>query len=168
MVRVIATAITAQASPSIPCDISDLESAGTFALFDAYQLYNPEHGSFRSFARLVIWRGMMGCLDAIHAKREVPLKVAENEISPRSPEDVAAKREQIALLRSAIDTLPKRLRRLVYRLYEEGVRQREMAGHWGITEGRLSQLNDVAMRRIRAKLCKSQTKRERQRRISGW
>ena len=154
IVRAIATAISGRESPPIPCDITDLESAG-FALFEACQQYHPRFGSFEVFTRLVVWRAMMRHVETMRAKREVPLKTARREISPASPENVEAETQQNASLRCAVGTLPKRLRHLVYVLYEEDIPQRELARRYGITEGRLWQLKHVAIGRLRARLDKS-------------
>ena len=155
IVRAIATAIGRRESPPIPCDITDLESTGNFALFEAFQQYHPRFGSFEVFTRLVVWRAMMRHVETMRAKREVPLKTARREISPASPENIEAERQRNASLRCAVGTLSKRLQYLVYVLYEKDIPQRELARRCGITEGRLWQLKHVAIGRLRAGLDKS-------------
>ena len=154
IVRAIATAIRRRERLPIPCDITDLESVGNFALFEACQQYDPRFGSFEVFARLVVWRAMMRHVETQRAKREVPLKTARREISPASPEDIETERQQNASLRCAVGTLPMRLRHLVYVLYEKDIPQRELARRCGITEGRLWQLKHVAIGRLRSRLDK--------------
>jgi RNA polymerase sigma factor (sigma-70 family) len=137
-------------SSSIPFDASDLEAFENAALFEAWQQHTAKHSTFESFARLTTWRSMIACVDAFQATREVSLKAARGKIKRISPENAVFGREQTARLESAVETLPKRLRDLVFVLYKEGVPQREIARHWSITESTISQLNDLAIRRINA------------------
>ncbi|MDT4938589.1 MAG: polymerase sigma factor FliA [Pseudonocardiales bacterium] len=81
-----------------------------------------------------------------------PQRRAELPLSDDGPESILLQREQIALLRGAIDQLPDRLRRVVEDYYFGQRRMAEIAGELGVTESRISQLRSEALRQLRTHL----------------
>jgi RNA polymerase sigma factor for flagellar operon FliA len=81
-----------------------------------------------------------------------PQRRAELPVTADEPESIVLQREQIAMLRGAIDVLPQRLRLVIDQYYFGQRRMAEIAAELGVTESRISQLRSEALRLLRAHL----------------
>ncbi|ACZ19537.1 FliA/WhiG family RNA polymerase sigma factor [Thermanaerovibrio acidaminovorans] len=69
-----------------------------------------------------------------------------------SPQEEVERREELALVRRALEELPERERLLLSLYYQEGLTLKEVGAVLGVTESRASQLHGRAIAMLRSKL----------------
>lgn len=156
----------------LPGDVDrrELVAAGTFGLMEAARRFDVTAGaSFETFATYRV-RGAM--LDEM--RKAAPLTRAEHErsldgdapfvvprvvfdsllVDRRAPLDVPDFGDPLfsRRVRAAIARLPVRLRRLIVWRFWEGLLFAQIAPRLGLKESRVSQLEKVALERLRAEL----------------
>lgn len=67
----------------------------------------------------------------------------------RTPEEELVEAEQTAMLRTAVETLPERMRLIVSQLFFEGATVKDIAAQLGITHSAVSQQRSEAMKLLR-------------------
>lgn len=75
------------------------------------------------------------------------------------PGELAARREELALVERAIQELPKRERQVIVLYHSEGLYLKEIGELLGVTESRICQILACAQRKLRARLDQERSRR---------
>lgn len=78
-----------------------------------------------------------------------PLEAERLEVEGLLPEEGVLFREQLKVLRVAVDELPERLRRVVVGLFYEDATPAELSAELGVSQSRISQLRSQALEMLR-------------------
>lgn len=177
MVQRIAYKAAATYGAPVGVDVDDLVSSGIIGLAEAWDRFDPERGV--AFVAYAVPRVRGAIIDAIRASDWVPRKarmkaretgepvaslisfdgsqsdgetdapgrIADKDTPEPGFELLAAEQRQELLL--ALNRLPERERYIISAHYFEGVQLAHIAGEFGVTESRVSQLHGRALRMLR-------------------
>lgn len=128
----------------IHVELADLDSEALYGLVKAKARFDPARGQFAAFARFFIVGTMR---DFLAARNQKPFAMLEDERSYREDFDTAS-----ADVRHAVSQLPARLQSVIRLRYWGGFSHTEIARELGVNYARSWQLEQSALKMLRAML----------------
>lgn len=125
-------------------ELADLESEALYGLVKAQARFDPARGQFTHFARFFIVGTMR---DFLSARNQQPFALLEDERPYREDFDTAS-----ADVRRAVSALPARLQSVIRLRYWGGFSHTEIARELGVNYARSWQLEQSALKMLRAML----------------
>jgi RNA polymerase sigma factor FliA len=139
-------------------EFGDLIGNGFVGLKDAMRHFDRERGI--EFSRFAISRIRGAILDGLRSRdvilrrrlRGVQVRVPHLHplaVDPSYAPQIEYRAAQVALIRDAIQGLPRRSRLVMHLYYVEGLSMQDVGGCFGVSQSRISQLHARLVRQLR-------------------